>query len=126
MFKTKEQNYNKGKLGENLALDYLTKKGYRLIERNFTTEIGEIDLIMAHKKILRFIEVKLKVGDKFGTPEEMISHTKLAQIKRVAQAGLIINPGWKIEFEMMQIEAVCIVVDEDNKVSRLTHYDNIY
>lgn len=122
----KTKNYNKGKLGEEIALKLLIDKGYKLVEANYENNLGELDLIMIDKDILIFIEVKLKVGDRYGSPEEMISNIKLRQIRRIAESYLTFNPNMRNKFEKYRIDAVCIVVDEINEVKRITHYENLY
>ena len=121
----KKENYNKGKNGEEMARDFLLKKGFELIESNYENKIGEIDLIMINKDWLVFVEVKLKIGDKFGTPEEMINRRKLSQVKRVAESYLVLEKKKVKRFEKFRIDAVCIVLDEDEEIQRITHYENI-
>ncbi|MFA6368943.1 MAG: YraN family protein [Candidatus Shapirobacteria bacterium] len=125
MNKAKIENYNKGRGGEMMALDFLLKKGFQLVEMNYENKIGEIDLIMIDKDWLVFVEVKLKVGDKFGSPEEMINKRKLYQIKKVAESYLILeNPIVKY-FKKYRIDAVCIVLNEDKTTKRIIHYENL-
>jgi putative endonuclease len=126
MILAKKLNYNKGKDGEEIARKYLEEKGFELIEANYSNDIGEIDLIMTDKDWLVFVEVKLKIGDKFGTPEEMISRGKLSKIKRVAQVYLMFNPEIKRKFEKYRIDAVCIVKKYDDTIDRIKHYPNLY
>ncbi len=118
----KQFNFSKGRMGEEIAREYLTKKGYELVESNHRNYLGEIDLIMCQKDVIIFLEVKLKVGDDFGTPEEMLTKTKLARVQRVAEAYLVINQkkynGWKT-----RIEAVCVVINFDKSIRRISHYD---
>lgn len=121
----KKENYNKGKNGEEMARDLLVKKGYELVEMNYENKIGEIDLIIVDKDFLVFVEVKLKIGDKFGTPEEMINKRKLYKIKRVAESYLVLEKRKVKKFEKYRIDAVCIVLNEDEIVERITHYENI-
>jgi len=122
----KKENYNKGKNGEEKALEFLLKKGFGLIEMNYENKIGEIDLIMTDKDWLVFVEVKLKVGDKFGTPEEMINKKKLSQIKRVAESYLVLEKKKIKRFEKFRIDAVCMVTDEGKEILRINHYENVY
>lgn len=121
----KKENYNKGKNGEEMAREFLVKKGFELVEMNYENKIGEIDLIMVDKDWLVFVEVKLKIGDKFGTPEEMINRRKLSQIKRVAESYLVLEKKKIKRFEKFRIDAVCIMLNEDEIVERISHYDNI-
>jgi putative endonuclease len=121
----KQQNYNKGKQGEALAKKYLLEKGFNLIEENYSNDIGEIDLVMSDKNFLVFVEVKLKVTDKFGTPEEMITPRKIAQIKRVAQIFLMQNRKLAKSFPQYRIDAVCIILDELKTLKSLNYYENL-
>ena len=116
-------NYKKGKEGEEIAREFLIKKGFKLIESNYSNNLGEIDLIMIDKDWLVFVEVKLKIGDKFGTPEEMINKNKLSQVRRVAEMYLVMEPT---EFKKYRIDAVCIVLNEDKTINRINYYDNLY
>jgi len=122
----KYQNYKKGKNGEFIAKDYLIDGGYDLLEMNYKNKIGEIDLIMKNGDMLVFVEVKLKIGDRFGFPEEMIDKRKLYQIKRVAESFLVLKPQISKSFEKYRIDAVCVVLNYENKVERIKHYENLY
>ncbi|HLG25606.1 MAG TPA: YraN family protein, partial [Candidatus Gracilibacteria bacterium] len=76
------RSYTAGQLGEDLALRFLTRKGYRLMERNFRIRGGEIDLIMEKDGILVFVEVKLRQGSNFGPPEEALTPVKIRRLLR--------------------------------------------
>lgn len=117
--KTKEENYHKGRYGENIAKEFLLKKGFMFIEANFENKIGEIDLIMADKTWLVFIEVKYKSDDRLGTPEEMINKNKIWQVKKVAESYLVEERSKIKFFEKYRIDAVCIL---GNKIR---HYENV-
>jgi putative endonuclease len=115
----KSDNYNKGRYGEEVALKFLQKKGYELVEQNFTNELGfkgEIDLIMRDKDRLIFVEVKYKYDDRLGIPEDMIGKSKLAKIKRIAEIYVVLK---KPKEEKFRIDAVCILGD------KIKHYENI-
>ena len=126
MFEDKTKNYKKGREGEEIAREYLIKKGFRLIQSNYSNVLGEIDIIMSDKDWLVFVEVKLKVGDKYGSPEEMINKNKLAKVRRVAESFLVLEKETAKNFEKYRIDAVCIVLDEDKTVRSIKHYENLY
>jgi putative endonuclease len=121
----KQLNYQLGKKGEKIAADFLKKNGFEIIEYNFQTRFGEIDLIGIDKSKLVFVEVKTKVGDRFGWPEEMISRNKFWQIQRTAEAYLLAKPEMEHKFPMQRIDAVAIVLAENGGVERINHYENI-
>src|SRR3989339_1878641 len=116
----KQFNRKIGKDGEEIAAKYLSDKGYKILEKNYYTKFGEIDLIALKNSVLIFVEVKLKHGDGFGTPEEMIGNSKLSQVQRMAEFYLIDNPGIAKKYDSYRIDAVCIV-----QGSRITHYENL-
>jgi putative endonuclease len=120
----KIQNFKKGREGEEIARKFLVEKGFKLVESNYTNKLGELDLIMIYKDILIFVEVKMKVGDRFWMPEEMINKHKLSQVKRVAEGFLVMEQIAK-SYQKYRIDAVCIVVDENKNVERINHYENV-
>jgi len=70
---------------EELALQYLQGKGYRLIKKNFRFgRAGEIDLIMRDGDAYVFVEVKARRSDQFGPPEDAVTTSKRKQIIRIA------------------------------------------
>jgi len=119
----KQFNYQTGQRGENLAAAYLAQKGYRIIQKNFRTRFGEIDLIASQNQKLIFVEVKLKVGTQLGTPEEMISRHKINQVRQTAIRFLLANPQLAKQYPQQRIDAVCIVIDQGKTI--IKHYENI-
>lgn len=77
-------NLNKGRLGEEEAVSFLEKQGYKIIARNFKTKLGEIDIIAKDKDTICFIEVKTRSSDKFGLPSESVTGFKQRQIAKAA------------------------------------------
>lgn len=73
-----------GKTGENKAVEYLDKKGYRIVRRNYRCRAGEIDVIAIDGDTLCFIEVKTRTSLRHGTPAEAVDWRKLEHIKRAA------------------------------------------
>jgi len=118
---TKQFNRIKGKEGEKMASDYLRQNGYQIIDQNNSTKWGELDIIATKSDTLIFVEVKFKQTEDFGTPEEMIGKIKLMQVRRTAEMYLLTNPDIAKQFDMYQIDAICIVEETD----RITHYENL-
>lgn len=73
-----------GTKGENLAVTFLKKKGYKIIARNYKTFIGEIDIIAKDGDITVFIEVKTRINDSFGYPFEAVNTKKKKKLKNLA------------------------------------------
>lgn len=75
---------DRGLKGEALAISYLKKKGYKILEKNYRTKFGEIDIIASKDGVVVFIEVKTRSTDAFGAPEESVTRDKQERIKKIA------------------------------------------
>jgi putative endonuclease len=73
-----------GNSGETLAAYFLKQKGYRILERNYTTPIGEIDIIAKEGETIVFIEVKTRTDISFGYPFESVHIKKIQKLKKTA------------------------------------------
>ena len=116
----KKYNRQTGLSAEGIAAAHLQEKGLVILERNFSNKFGEIDIIAKDKDVLVFVEVKAKIGDYFGSPEDMISPGKLQRIRNMAS---VYTKGKEVP---CRIDVVAIVFNDDEQVSRLTHYENVY
>jgi putative endonuclease len=110
-----------GKIGEEIAKEYLEKKGYKIIEQNYRTKYAEIDLICRQKNKLVLVEVRTKIGENYGTPEDTINNRKRRKLwgNALAYARTVKWPG------PLRVDAVCIVLKQDHSAERLNHYENI-
>lgn len=80
-----------GESGESMACRYLSDNGYTIIERNFKTPVGEVDIIAKKKGMLHFFEVKTRHGFKFGSPFEALMRWKRKRIRKTAGWFLVKN-----------------------------------
>jgi len=69
-------NQEIGKLGEDIAVNYLKKKGYKILDRNFDCRQGELDIIALDKKEIVFVEVKTRTSNRYGYPSEAVNKVK--------------------------------------------------
>ena len=118
----KLNNLKTGREGETVAKSYLINKGYKIIDENYQTKYAEIDLVAYFKQTLIFVEVRAKVGEKFGTPEDSINRNKKLKLLKNARAYV----GWKRYRGRYRIDAVCIVFDESGDLKRINHYEDIF
>ncbi len=96
-----------GKTGEMLAIAYLQKLGYLLLETNWKCGRYEVDLIMSNQKTLHFVEVKTLAGSALAYPERRVDRHKITRMKRVAEHYLQLHPDWKfIQFDVLGIHMV--------------------
>ncbi len=84
----KKSSYSFGKEGEEAAATFLKKKGYKILEMNFRTKTGEIDIVAEHKRTVAFIEVKTRSNLSYGLPELAVNDVKQRKLFRVAELFL--------------------------------------
>ncbi len=98
-------NKNKGDWGEELAASYLKEHGFTILERQFRSRFGEIDIIAYKENTFHFVEVKTRSNRQFGGPFEAINHNKMNHIMKTAQYYLLINnhPEYEISIDAFGI-----------------------
>jgi len=74
-----------GKFGETIASNYLEKHGYKILEKNFKTKFGEIDIIAEKGNYIIFVEVKFRKNPDYGKAEEAVNIQKLKKIYYASQ-----------------------------------------
>lgn len=95
-----------GAWGESLAAEFLRKKHFRLIATNYRCRYGEIDLIVANRKHLVFVEVKLRKSSRFAQAYEYVDHHKQARLRTTAEMYLSENPtDLQPRFDVIEIYA---------------------
>lgn len=73
-----------GKNNESLAVIYLKRQGYHILEQNYRTRLGEIDIIAMDNETIAFVEVKSRSSAAFGSPKYAVTHQKQRKISLVA------------------------------------------
>ncbi len=99
-------NAKRGKEGEELALKFLKRSGYRIVERNYRCRYGEIDIIARDGEVLVFVEVKARTSGAFGLPVESVDarkqrHIINASTEYLARNGLTDTPA---RFDVVSVE----------------------
>jgi putative endonuclease len=80
------ENIDLGRQGEDLAADFLVKKGYRILEKNWRQWRNELDIIAMDGKFLVIVEVKTRQSTVFGEPETAVTRDKQRTLIRAANA----------------------------------------
>lgn len=111
-----------GQYGEDLAARFLIGKGFVIVERNFRTRWGEIDLIVKKEKILHFVEVKTRTSLQFGAPTEAINYFKQQRLLGAANMFLLARNRKEKDF---QFDAVSIVLNIEAKTAKIRLIENI-
>lgn len=100
-----------GKEGENLAVDFLLKKGFKVITRNYRNTFGEIDIIALEGKSLVFVEVKTRRSLEFGNPLESVNKKKQMKLKKTAYFFL---NNYKEHFNEMRFDVISIILQNND------------
>lgn len=110
-----------GRRGEELAADYLTSNGLEIVEKNFRSRVGEIDLIARDEHCLVFCEVRSLRKVSHVRPEDTVTITKQRQITRAANAYLSIRRA-----RPSHCRFDVLAVDLSSDPPTITHYKNAF
>lgn len=95
-----------GRWGEDAAAEFLKKKGYKIIGRNYSCRMGEIDIIAEKGRYVIFVEVKTRKNDTFATAAEFVTVTKQRRLITAAELWLSHNPTRKQpRFDVVEVYA---------------------
>lgn len=98
-----------GREGENVAVEYLRKEGYKILERNFSCRQGEIDAIVLDEQYIVFIEIKSRTSIEYGLPSEAVTKRKLEHMIKTIKYYLHIR---NLENENIRIDVIEVYVKE--------------
>lgn len=113
---------NLARLGEHKASEFLKNKGYKILSQNFRSRVGEIDIICQDKDTIVFVEVKTRVGESFGKPEEAVTPWKLQPIIKTANYFMMLNPKLP---QAQRIDVIALELSPTGEVKRLEHIKNV-
>ena len=93
-----------GRLGEDLAEQYLIERGYDILERNWRYARFELDIIAIKGEMLHFVEVKTRKTNEFGLPEAAVDEIKISYLVAAGEEFLYQHPEWKnVQFDVVSI-----------------------
>ena len=78
-----------GRKGEDLAASHLRNLGWEILERNYRTKLGEIDLVCRDHDSIVFVEVKTRASADFARPDESVTQRKRAKLRRLVEDYLV-------------------------------------
>src|SRR5246127_4252946 len=97
-----------GKTGEQEAANYLESHGLRILDRNWRSTDGEIDIVAVERQVLVVCEVKSRTSVRYGTPLEAVSQAKRARLRRLAVQWLNAHG---VRFDQVRIDVVGLIYD---------------
>lgn len=116
---------NLGDYGEKLATAFLQKRGYAIIDQNFSSRYGEIDIIALHPKetdTICCIEVKTRISTDFGSPEEAVTYNKIKRLHDTACSYFFQN---KIEDKIFRLDILSIFINQAAKKAKIKHIKGV-
>ncbi|MCK4905073.1 YraN family protein [bacterium] len=122
IFLKKRDRKDAGKIGENIAVKFLTRKGYSILEQNFRVKGGEIDIIASKDNTLVFVEVKSRTSTEYGTGEEAVTYTKRKKLILAAKIYL----KYKGEDYNCRFDVIAILFDKTKKAKEINHIEGAF
>ena len=118
-------NKNLGDFGESFAVDFLLENGYAILERNYKTKAGEIDIIASIGNTLVFVEVKTRSSEKYGQPSEAVDYKKRKHMLSASEEYYSeAMPYSEIRFDVIEIIANQLS-DGEVVLHRLNHIEGV-
>jgi len=113
-----------GQFGEALACEHLRARGYDVVDRNFRTRYGELDLVVADRRCLVFCEVKSRVGRTRGIgPLAAVGAAKRSQVRRMARQWLAERGASAPKPPEIRFDAIGITLDRNGRLLELDHVE---
>jgi len=110
-----------GRKGEEIAAVYLQEKEYQILKRNYMIGHSDIDILAKNNEFLVFVEVRTKSNGARGMPEDTLTKKKLRRMKNTAELYIAFN-----HYDgLARLDAVCIILDNSDKVKHLEHYKGV-
>lgn len=122
-----------GAAGEQLAAEHLTRRGFEIVERNFRTRWGELDIIAAQHRTIVFCEVKTRVARIVARaaevngwdPLESVHARKQAKVRRMA-AQWLVERRERPRADDLRFDAIGVTVDSAGRLLRLDHLEGAF
>lgn len=112
-----------GNFGENEAEKFLRKNGYKILERNYTTKLGEIDIIAQKDNYICFVEVKTRSNENYGTPRDAVNYHKQKKIISVANYYMLTkNKDMFLRFDVIEV----VVNKDKTRVEKIEHIEDAF
>jgi len=111
-----------GRRGEDLAVEYLQRRGFVVLSRNWRCRDGELDVVAVDRTRLVVCEVKTRSGTAFGEPAEAVTRNKAARIRRVTQAWLTEH---QVRWCEIRFDVVAVLAPPGGPVT-MQHYESAF
>jgi putative endonuclease len=119
----------RGSIGERIAVEHLTARGYEIVARNYRTRFGELDLVAANEAALVFCEVKTRLAGSRGGPAgplDAIGLRKREQVRKMAKQWLVEGPSDRPHRDQLRFDAIGITVTGSGALVALEHLEDAF
>jgi putative endonuclease len=114
-----------GKLGEELAVDFLIENGYEILETNWTFQKAEIDIIALKDNILAVVEVKTRSSLEYGLPQDFVKAKKIKLIVKAINEYVVTNDlDVEVRFDIIAIHAKDKQFEIEHLEAAFYYFDN--
>ncbi|CAA9194728.1 hypothetical protein FLA105534_00300 [Flavobacterium bizetiae] len=113
-----------GKKGEELAVEYLLKEGYKILDRNWTFQKAEIDIIAQKESILVIVEVKTRSSLDFGAPQDFVKPKKIQLLIKAVNA--YINDREKDFCDDLNIRFDIVAIHKNGESFAIEHFTDAF
>jgi putative endonuclease len=123
---TENRRKRLGETGEQLAAEHLIRRGFRILERNYRTRWGELDIVAFDGTTLAFVEVKARrAGYRAGTPFDSIHPRKRAQVRKLVSSWLNERHARPSAAEI-RCDAIGVTFDSTDRMVALEHLEGAF
>jgi putative endonuclease len=122
---TPDQRPGVGRRGEAIAAEFLQRRGYAIVERNFRAREGEIDLIAKRSGTLVFCEVKTRRAGGCGTPFDALHAGKQGRVRKMA-ASWLVQRGDRPRAPELRFDAIGVTIDARGRLVALDHLEGAF
>ena len=118
-----DQRKKIGRMGEEVAATYLRQNGYQILARNWSTRLGEIDLIAKKQQEIVFVEVRTTRGLRFGYGFQSVDVRKQQRVRRLAMQYI---QQHKLGHLPIRFDVISVLMNREDQVLQLDHIPNAF
>jgi putative endonuclease len=122
---SRDPRHHLGRVGEQLAAEHMERLGFDIVDRNYRTRFGELDIVCFDGDVLVFCEVKTRRATRSASPWDALRPGKCAQVRRMSAAWLAEKPGRPYAQEL-RFDAIGVLFDAQGRVVALDHLEGAF
>ena len=112
-----------GRCGEQAAVDHLEKHGMMILARNWSSRLGELDIIAKNQREIIFVEVRTTTSRHFGFGYQSVDKRKQQKVRRLATQYIQQNQLWN---QSIRFDVISVMLDRQYNVKQLDHFTHAF